>query len=88
VKNAGTGGAKNPASAKTAANKTKNSGAAGGKNRPTEGGANAGVTALDGVGRGQSVRGESARGASSRNAMARSAALRSSRIRQNLACQA
>ena len=62
TKNAGAGGAKNTAK--------NNAGAGAAKNRPS--GAGAGVTALDGVGRGQSVRQESARGASSRNAMASS----------------
>jgi hypothetical protein len=67
ARDAAAGGAKNTAAAKNAKN------AAGGaaKNRSAAGGgAGAGVKALDGVGRGQSVRQESARGAASRNAMA------------------
>jgi hypothetical protein len=82
VKNAGAGGAKDTAkNAKNAKNAgagsakntaKNNAGGGGGKNRPSGGGGGggAGATALDGVGRGQSVRQESARGASSRNAMA------------------
>ena len=85
VKNAGAGGAKDTAknNAKNNAKNTKNAGAGGAKNtaknnagagaaKNRSSGAGAGVTALDGVGRGQSVRQESARGASSRNAMASS----------------
>jgi hypothetical protein len=67
AKNAAAGGAKNT----TAAKNTKNAAAGAAKNRPAAGGgASAGVKALDGVGRGQSVRQESARGAASRDAMA------------------
>jgi hypothetical protein len=67
AKKAAAGGAKNTAAAKN----TKNAAAGAAKNRPAAGGgAGAGVKALDGVGRGQSVRQESARGAASRDAMA------------------
>jgi hypothetical protein len=80
ARNTGAGGAntKNTAAgggAKNNAKNTKNAGAGAGKgqNRAAAGGgANAGAKALDGVGRGQSVRQESARGAASRDAMASS----------------
>ncbi len=66
AKNTAAGGAKNTAAAKN----TKNAGAGAAKTRPAAGGgAGAGVKAMDGVGRGQSVRQESARGAASRDAM-------------------
>jgi hypothetical protein len=69
AKKTAAGGAKNAASAKS----TKNAAGSAAKNRPAAGpgaSASAGVKALDGVGRGQSVRQESARGAASRDAMA------------------